>query len=74
MAMLFGQKFTRSDLLQRVGNIFQVAGVRLMTLEDGWIYFIHGWTQVIGEAFNIDSLVKSLFTRHCEEQSDEAIS
>ena len=22
----------------------------------------------------IDSLVKSLFTRHCEEQSDEAIS
>ncbi|UCF83881.1 MAG: hypothetical protein JSV50_22450 [Desulfobacteraceae bacterium] len=54
MAMLFGQKFTRSDLLQRVGNIFQVAGVRLMTLEDGWIYFIHGWTQVIGEAFNID--------------------
>lgn len=35
MAMLFGQEFTRSDLLQRVGNIFQVAGVRLMTLEDG---------------------------------------
>jgi len=23
-------------------------------VEDGWIYFIHGWTQVIGEAFNID--------------------
>ena len=35
MAMLFGQEFTRSDLLQRVGNISQVAGVRLMTLEDG---------------------------------------
>jgi len=23
-------------------------------VEDGWIYFIHGWTQVIGEVFNID--------------------
>ena len=67
MAMLFGQKFTRPDLLQRVGNIFQVAGVRLMTLEDGWIYFIHGWTQVIGEAFNIDGFVKSFMDGHCEE-------
>lgn len=23
-------------------------------VEDGWIYFIHGWTQVIAEVFNID--------------------
>lgn len=23
-------------------------------IEDGWIYFIHGWTQVIGEVFNIN--------------------
>lgn len=23
-------------------------------VEDGWIYFIHGWTQVIGEIFDID--------------------
>ena len=22
--------------------------------EDGWIYFIHGWTQVISEVFQID--------------------
>jgi len=35
MARLFGQEFTRSDLLQRVGDISQLAGVRLMRLEDG---------------------------------------
>ncbi|MDI3547283.1 MAG: hypothetical protein PWR10_935 [Halanaerobiales bacterium] len=23
-------------------------------VEDGWIYFIHGWTQVIAEVFHID--------------------
>lgn len=23
-------------------------------IEDGWIYFIHGWTQVIGEVFDVD--------------------
>lgn len=25
-----------------------------LTVEDGWIYFIHGWTQVIAEVFHID--------------------
>ena len=24
-----------------------------LTIEDGWIYFIHGWTQVISEVFHI---------------------
>ena len=23
-------------------------------VEDGWVYFIHGWTQVIGEVFDMD--------------------
>ena len=23
-------------------------------IEDGWIYFIHGWTRVIAEVFHID--------------------
>jgi len=23
-------------------------------VEDGWTYFIHGWTQVIAEVFHID--------------------
>jgi shikimate 5-dehydrogenase len=26
---------------------------RSLTVEDGWIYFIHGWTQVIAEVFHI---------------------
>ncbi|CAN5613278.1 shikimate dehydrogenase [soil metagenome] len=26
---------------------------RLSHVEDGWIYFLHGWTQVIGEVFHV---------------------
>jgi hypothetical protein len=22
-------------------------------LEDGWVYFLHGWTQVIAEVFDV---------------------
>lgn len=29
-------------------------------VEDGWIYFIHGWTQVIAEVFHIDITGKTL--------------
>ncbi|MGE5495971.1 MAG: hypothetical protein ACM3S4_11795 [Burkholderiales bacterium] len=25
-----------------------------LTVEDGWIYFVHGWTQVIAEVFHKD--------------------
>jgi len=25
-----------------------------LTIEDGWIYFIHGWTRVVAEVFHID--------------------
>ena len=31
----------------------QAAG-RQMQVEDGWTYFLHGWTQVIAEVFRID--------------------
>lgn len=27
---------------------------RNLTIEDGWTYFIHGWTQVVAEVFHID--------------------
>ncbi|TVQ39724.1 MAG: shikimate dehydrogenase [Spirochaetaceae bacterium] len=27
---------------------------RRLTIEDGWVYFIHGWTRVIAEVFDID--------------------
>jgi shikimate 5-dehydrogenase len=28
----------------------RAAGVRF---EDGWVYFLHGWTQVIAEVFDV---------------------
>lgn len=31
----------------------QQAGRRRLHVEDGWTYFIHGWTQVISEVFHI---------------------
>ncbi len=27
---------------------------RSLTIEDGWVYFIHGWTRVIAEVFAVD--------------------
>lgn len=30
------------------------SGVRDLRVEDGWSYFLHGWTQVIAEVFHID--------------------
>ena len=31
---------------------------RHLQIEDGWVYFIHGWTRVIAEVFDIDIPVK----------------
>jgi shikimate 5-dehydrogenase len=33
---------------------------RDLQIEDGWVYFIHGWTRVIAEVFDIDIPVKGL--------------
>lgn len=30
------------------------ATTRNLTIEDGWVYFLHGWTQVMAEVFQID--------------------
>lgn len=30
------------------------AKTRRLTVEDGWIYFIHGWTRVIAEVFHVN--------------------
>ena len=35
---------------------------RQVTVEDGWIYFLHGWTQVIAQVLHID-LTPALFQR-----------
>lgn len=44
----------------------QQADNRHLVIEDGWVYFLHGWTQVIAEIFQID-LTPEVFT-----QLDEA--
>ena len=42
---------------------------RQLVVEDGWIYFIHGWSQVIAEVFHID-LTPELVTKLSETASD----
>jgi shikimate 5-dehydrogenase len=29
------------------------AGSRRLTIEDGWLYFLHGWTQVIAQVLGV---------------------
>ena len=31
-----------------------------MVIEDGWTYFIHGWTQVVAEVFHIDDIAEKI--------------
>jgi shikimate 5-dehydrogenase len=33
---------------------------RNLTVEDGWLYFVHGWTQVVAQVLHID-LTHELF-------------
>ena len=30
------------------------AQARQLTIEDGWVYFLHGWTRVVAEVFDVD--------------------
>ena len=39
-----------------------------LTIEDGWVYFLHGWTQVVAEVFDVE-LTPELF-----RQLDDAAS
>jgi shikimate 5-dehydrogenase len=41
------------------------AAARGLTVEDGWVYFLHGWTQVIAEVFDLQ-LTPTLFARLAE--------
>lgn len=43
----------RGDLLFLDQARNQASG-RRVAVEDGWVYFIHGWTRVIAEVFHID--------------------
>lgn len=43
----------RGDLLFK-NQAEKQAAAKNLYVEDGWIYFIHGWTQVISEVFHIE--------------------
>ncbi|MGA2486925.1 MAG: shikimate dehydrogenase [Roseiarcus sp.] len=43
----------RGDLLF-LNQAHAQASLRGLSIEDGWSYFLHGWTQVIAEVFHID--------------------
>jgi len=38
------------------------AETRQLQIEDGWVYFLHGWTQVIAQVFHLD-LTPALFAQ-----------
>ena len=41
---------------------------KALIVEDGWLYFIHGWTQVIAEAFHLDLNVERV--NHLAEMAE----
>jgi shikimate 5-dehydrogenase len=57
-AVLFPEDALAWDLNYRGDLIFldqaRSAADRGVVATDGWVYFLHGWTQVIGEVFHID--------------------
>ncbi len=56
MANLFGRSYTRTELLQRVGDISQVAGVKPYTLTDGMSAGIQAVDVRTGTGFNFTVL------------------
>ena len=54
------------DFLQQARRC---AGERNLTIEDGWVYFLHGWTQVIAEVFDVE-LTPEIFARLDEAASE----
>lgn len=54
----------RGDLDFYHQALAQVAQRKLI-VEDGWVYFLHGWSQVLAEAFALD-LTPALFERLAE--------
>jgi shikimate 5-dehydrogenase len=43
----------RGDLLF-LDQARAAAARQRLTVEDGWVYFLHGWTRVIAEVFDVD--------------------
>jgi shikimate dehydrogenase len=57
----------RGELVFLHQSLAQVES-RNVKVEDGWIYFVHGWTQVIAQVLHFD-LTPSLFERLNETAS-----
>ncbi|MGI9252664.1 MAG: aldose 1-epimerase family protein [Thermomicrobiales bacterium] len=67
MTQLWGENFSKTELMQRVGRLPQVAGVRLVTIEDG----LERDTRVLefrtGSGFQFDILVdRAMDVGRCE--------
>ncbi len=58
----------RGDLLFMHQALKQKEAKKLH-VEDGWIYFVHGWTQVIAEVFHVNITGKAF--DECERIADE---
>jgi hypothetical protein len=61
MPSLFGAHYSRSELLRRVGRLSQVAGVRLVTLDDGQARGVRVLEFRTGSGFVFDVLVDRAF-------------
>jgi hypothetical protein len=58
---LFGRSYSRSDLLRRVGRLEQIAGVRLVTLDDGLGRGVRLIEFRTGSGFSFDVVVDRCF-------------
>ena len=47
-------KFLSGMVMPNIGAFIAWGFITALFIEDGWTYFIHGWTQVIAEVFHID--------------------
>jgi shikimate 5-dehydrogenase len=50
----FAWEFNYRGELVFLGQARAAAKARRLLVHDGWVYFIHGWTRVIAEVFDID--------------------
>jgi hypothetical protein len=58
---LFGRRYAKSELLRRIGRLDQVAGVRLVTLDDGQARGVRVLEFRTGSGFAFDVLVDRTF-------------
>ena len=76
-ACIFPQRTVVWDLNYRGDLVFLDQAraqekARALQVEDGWTYFIHGWTQVISEVFGIDIPTSGPAFNHISDIAREA--